>query len=84
MRKRIDFDIHTNNEFGIGFDQRKSHLGEDAEESFRNILNTLPKRLTKQWWMIEFEQDDKRHSVGKSSWKETRFDFWNSVEISEI
>ena len=80
MKRRIDFKVHTNNEFGIGLAERKAHLGNDPEETFMNIWKSLPKRLDKQWWMIEFEFEGELFSMPRDTFRETRFDFWSSIE----
>lgn len=80
MKTRIDFKVHTNNEFGIGLCERKAHLGFDAEDTFMNIWKSLPKRLDRQWFMIEFEFEGELFSMPRCTFRETDFNFWQSVE----
>ena len=41
--------------FGIATDKRKIELKETPEETFRNALNSLPKKMHKNWEQISFD-----------------------------
>lgn len=83
MKKRIEFKAMLNNEFGVGITTRKAHVDPDPEDTFRNILKSMPKRLEKQWYQIWFDQGNTRFTIDKQALRESEFNFWATVETEE-
>lgn len=82
--KRTNFTITFRTEFGIAIDNRKCHLGETPEETFKNAWNSLPKWIDKTKEFLEFEQDNKMFHIAFETLKELRFEFNLAVEITEL
>ena len=62
---------------------RKCETGLTPEETFKNCLKTLPKRILKTWSKVSFNQDGYNYSVQKHWLVETNYDFHNSVLITK-
>ena len=84
MKKRIEFMITFRTEFGIAIDKRKCHLGETPEETFMNAWKSLPKWIDRTKEFIEWEQDGNHFRLSFETFRETRFEFDLSIEITEL
>jgi len=83
-KTRIDFKVHLHTEFGLGLDLRKAHLGDTPEETWKSILNNLPKNQQKRWFSITWEQDEKEFDMSREGWFDSDFNFDESVEVVEL
>lgn len=84
MKKRTEFEVMFRTKFGIAHDKRKCHLGETPEETFMNAWRSLPKWIDKTKESIDFEQDGNSFHISFDTFRETRFDFGLSVEVTEL
>lgn len=80
--KKIEFTVLTGNEFGLANIKRKAQLGFSMEDTFRNCLKSLPKRISKGWHSIEFEFEGRTVDVSKHHLIETDWDFQQSFTLS--
>ena len=67
--------------FGSATDKRKTELKENAEETFRNALNTLPKKIQENWEQISFDFNGNTFLIMRHWLIETNFNFELSHEI---
>ena len=67
--------------FGMANDKRKAELKETPEETFRNALNSLPKKMQKNWEQISFDFNGNTFLIMKRWLIETNFNFELSHEI---
>jgi hypothetical protein len=59
----------------------KNGAGNNSEETFKNILKSLSKTLTKNWESIEFDFNCSTFLVCRHWLIETNFDWYNSCQI---
>lgn len=73
--KKIEFEIMSQNKFGIirvnGFVPKC----DDLEDTFRSILLKMNKRDSENWISLEFTQDGQFIEISRCSWVESGFDF---------
>ena len=81
---KTQFAIMLTTEFGIGRDKRQVTTQENAEETFRLMLNNLPKRILKFWVSMEFEFAGQLIDVSKEHLIETDWDFSKSISVEEL
>lgn len=81
---KTQFNIMLTTEFGIGRDKRQVTTQQNAEETFRLMLNKLPKRIGKSWFSMEFEFNGQLIDVSKDHLIETNWDFSNSITVEEL
>ena len=67
--------------FGSATDKRKIELKETPEETFRNALNSLPKKIQESWEQISFDFHGNTFLIMKRWLIETNFNFELSHEI---
>jgi len=82
--KRTEFIVNLTTQFGVGLDRRKCALGETPERTFMNAWKSLPKRIDKTWFSIEFDQNEKHFHLTRETFREFRFDFDLAVEITKL
>ena len=78
---KTEFTIRLITEFGMCIDMRKVQTQATREETFRLMLNKLPKWILKSWYSMEFEFDGWTIDVSKHHLIETNWDFENSITI---
>ena len=82
---KTEFTVSFINEFGSYIDRKlKCETGLNPEQTFKNSLNSLTKKISKTWENISFNQDEHNISVRKYWLHETGFDFSNSVLITKL
>lgn len=74
--KKITAKIYWHNEFGFITTDFKVQPKETKEDTFKEILNTIPKKTLKTWESISFEDIE----VRKDWLIETNFDFSKSYQ----
>lgn len=77
--KKITAKVSWHNPFGFVTTDVKAHPKDTPEETFREILNVLPKKVSKTWESISFDNLE----VRKDWLIETDFDFSKSHQIIE-
>jgi len=78
---KTEFTIMLTTDFGMCIDMRTVQTQSTREETFRLMLNKLPKWILKSWYSMEFKFDGKLIDVSKHHLIETNFDFENSITI---
>ena len=68
---------------GYGSSFFKVQIDSDIEETFKKILNSLPKKVLKCWEVITFFHTNSKYEVRKDWLEETNYNFWQSVEIDK-
>lgn len=81
---KTTFVVNFTTEFGCAIKNMDCTTGENAEETFKNALNKLPKDISKTWESIEFHFEGDEISVGKEWLHETNFDFSKSHTVNGI
>ncbi len=79
MKTIISTDWNTKS--GMAIDKRKTELKGTPEETFRNALNSLPKKIQKNWEQISFDFHGNTFLIMKHWLIETDFNFELSHEI---
>ena len=79
MKTIISTDWQT--KFGIATDKRKTELKENAEETFKSALNSLPKKIQENWEQISFDFHGNTFLIMRHWLIETNFNFELSHEI---
>ena len=79
MKTIISTDWNT--KFGSATDKRKIEIKETPEETFINALNSLPKKIQKNWEQIYFDFHGNTFLIMKNWLIETDFNFELSHEI---
>jgi hypothetical protein len=62
----------------------KCNIGINAEQTFKNTLNTLPKKVEKTWENISFNQENKNFSIRRDWIHETNFNFEKSCLVTSL
>ncbi len=82
MEAIVSFKIPEFNSFGTKKIFVKNGIGANSEETFKNILKSFSKTLTKNWESVEFEFNLSTFLVCRQWLIETNFDWEQSHQIN--
>src|SRR6478672_7497749 len=80
----IEFQVDFTTEFGAATNKRKIKTSTTAEETFKNCLKKLPKKIEKTWESIEFPFGKQTFKVSRHWLHETNFNWELSHETEPI